>query len=1029
MERIGAISVIHLTNPIHNNDRVIKKHVIENGELLSHFLESAGYLKTAVKISHNGIPVNNEYYKTAIVRNNDSLVIKTVAQEPVTAAVTAFLIEAGASAAIASAVASFAVSTIISFATSYLISALTGTESSTPQNRPKDSESYGVAGGGNQIRLFQPFQIPMGTHRIFPDYGSRFFTDYVLGDIEIITSGDLQLQDVSPPPFDFPNAPSGVDWINYTLPQQQPSSPWVKTDFGNGWGNIGGIAYYTDGQAITYTKPDGEVVEWPWTFIIKWEMPNDSAGAWDENGSNVTATTWEDFIVVDGEPNWRDPTGLFSVPTGYKRAVQRYTQRLTNIFNYGFGDLTISDHYIGSTPSSNYDDITITNPVFTPTSTLLNGWVKSGGGTIQYPSNVESVAGAALKGGNTIQRESSRNANYLEVDFSGRIFEQVNGSIAPATLQVNIQYKPIAGGSWTTVSGSPFTLENPDTTAYRRTIGWTVPNNTYAVRVTKITPDSDNSNLVQELNFEQFKAYGTVSVGYPAQNRLGVQIRASGQLNGALDRWSSLVTVKTWVFTGTTWNGQPAGGTEWTWTTTNNPAWWYLYFALGGYYNTSDPKGWTIGENVNNGLRMFGAGIEHARIDYDSIVRFAKYCTDKDLQFGATLDSQKPVIDVLRDIARVGRGSPTWANGKLGVIFRQQGDPAVQMFGMSNIIKDSFNIGYISEKTSDVVILTYNDRDDFYGSRQIRAVVPGITQPVTEAGVQLWGCTRKSQAEREARLIAAEQKYHRRRITWEADLDGSVCQRWDVVTLAHDLTSWAVSGRIVEFKLAGGNVKSVILDRDLALSETQSAFIQWRKPDGTFVSSGIASGLVDAGDEVVLTGVISASDASFYLNQLGDLTNSASSFEVFPEDFVYHCGPSIFGKRVRILSVEPQADGTNRITATDESEAWYANETASTYITEPSNERLVAKVFNAGVIVDDDGQTKLVWELDNCHGADITVSSSTGGGFSTGSLTVPGVELILPNYSVGTVLSISLSPTVTTPIFAIESTTVSWTKT
>lgn len=1026
MARLIPVTVIHLKNPVSTTYREISVHLAKDGDKLSDFLESYGYLKQAVKISHSGIAVNNEYYKTATIKENDTIVVKAVAQDPVTGFIAASLVEAGLSAAVAAAVSSFIVSTVISFATSYLIASLTGTNSVTPQNRPKDPESYGISGGGNQVRLFQPFQIPMGTHRVFPDYGSRFFTDYVLGDIETITSGDLQFQDVSPPNFTFPNAPSGVDWVNYTTAQQQPSSPWVKTDFGNGWGNIGGIAYYTDGQSVTYTKPDGEEVTWPWTFIIRWEMPNQAEGAWDENGANVTATTWEDFIYVDGTPDWRDPTALFSVPTGYQRQVQRYTQRLTNIFHYGFGDLTLEDHYIGSTPVDNYYDVTITNPVFTSTATRLNGWERSDGSVIQYPSNVESVAGGSLKGGSPIQRESSRDADYLEVDISGRLFAQENGSIAPATVQINIEYAPINSGAWTAVSGSPFTLSNPDTGAYRRTIGWNVPADTYAVRVTKITPDSDNSNLVQEMNFEQFKAYGTVTVKYPAQNRLGVQIRASGQINGTLDRFSSLVTAKTWVFNGSSWNGQNAGGAGWTWKATTNPAWWYLYFALGGYYNTSDSKGWRIGENANNGLRMFGAGIPHSQIDYDSIIRWANYCAAKDLQFGGVVDSQKPVFDVLRDIARVGRASPTWTKG-LGVVFRQQGDPAVQMFGMGNIIKDSFSINYISEKTADVVLLTFNDQDDFYGSRQIRAVVPGVAQPTTEASVQLWGCTRKSQAEREARLIAAEQKYHRRRITWDADVDGSVCQRWDVVTLAHDLTSWAISGRIVQFNLAGGKVASVVLDRDLSLSESQSAFIQWRKPDGTFASSAIASGAVLAGGNVVLTGNVSASNASYYTTQIGDVINSAGDFERFPEDYIYHCGPANYGKRVRILSVEPQTEGRIRITATDESEAWYANEYTPTDILEPSGERLVAKVFNVGVITGDDGKVKLVWEIENCHGADVSISISSGGSFSTGSLTVPGVELVLPTYPAGTILNFTLTPTLTTPAFATVQGTFTWT--
>ena len=48
-------------------------------------------------------------------------------------------------------------------------------------------------------------------------------------------------------------------------------------------------------------------------------------------------------------------------------------------------------------------------------------------------------------------------------------------------------------------------------------------------------------------------------------------------------------------------------------------------------------------------------------------------------------DSHITVAEMLATIARCGRASPTWASGKLGVVYDRAQQPIIQLFGMANI--------------------------------------------------------------------------------------------------------------------------------------------------------------------------------------------------------------------------------------------------------------------------------------------------------------------------------------------------------
>src|SRR5690606_5744715 len=307
----------------------------------------------------------------------------------------------------------------------------------------------------------------------------------------------------------------------------------------------------------------------------------------------------------------------------------------------------------------------------------------------------------------------------------------------------------------------------------RRTVTWSVPKGQYEVRAWKVTGDIKNSRESNETAISQILAYQTDEADYSGQLRLALRIKATSQLNGAVDEFNAIAVARAMVWTGSAWE----------WQETRNPAWWFLWFARGKY----DPI---------TGNRVYGAGLSDSQIDIEAIKAWAAWCDAKGLTFDYVLDRKMPSAEVLQLIARAGRASPTWQSGKLGAIWDAADLPVVAMFGPFNIKAGSFKIDYISEGTADEIVLNFINPARNWQMDEVRVKVPGATTTNNPLQLDFDGCTNPVMAGREANLLAASQAWHRRRVTWETDIEGWVANRGDVVQISHDLTVWGYSGRL-----------------------------------------------------------------------------------------------------------------------------------------------------------------------------------------------------------------------------------------
>jgi hypothetical protein len=642
---------------------------------------------------------------------------------------------------------------------------------------------------------------------------------------------------------------------------------------------------------------------------------------------------------------------LASRPYGVFEGADQYLYQVFHVGMHGAnGPLRVEDLRIGTTPLTDYQGVTTEFSSDVMPSLM--------------PYNVDTIAGAAVSvAGGAVQRTSSADTTRLEVDMQFVLFCSGNGGLESRTVAFRLEYRAVGAPAWLPMGyagipdfythywshgyvgssdgrpsyfdgqpvinqdgqqvydgvGDPIwiqtscdssrdpaahtdgvggwkwrayadkpasdpaptstklvlsadlTYSGSSATPLRQTYGVDVAQGVYEIRCSRVTADETDSRATSDINLVALKCYQSQPGDFAGQNFLAVKVKASGQLNGTLSTLSGIVS-------------QPVAVN----TYSSNPADLFLLFARG--YRVA-------------GRLLWGAGLADGDIDLAAIEAWRVWCLSKTLSCNMQVDSAKSVWDMLQAICRCGRASPSWATGKLGVLWDAAGMPVVALFGPSNIKRDSFEVVYGSEATADEVTLSFVDAAADYKADTVRVAAPGVVSPLKPASIELWGCTDRDMAIRECRLQVAHQLYRTRQVSWMADMEGLVVTRGDVVALSHDLTQWGTSGRLI-----GGTATVLYLDRAITL-DAGGSWITVVNPEGVMHTARVQYAAGELEDVTLLDALPSAPD------------------DDNPVDWRWLADyQSTPGKRVKITDIRPAGMHEVRITAMDDPDEYYAFE-------------------------------------------------------------------------------------------------------
>ena len=273
-----TLSVVWCPNPMRPaSDREVKTVALLGNETLQDIVGRLGLGQTPLAVMKNGQEVPPDAWHRTPVKVSDLLVLHQVAKGVEAAEVSFKLIAGGLTGSTAIAlgtVAAFAANAVIAFAILALAGSLAARRPGASKASDDAPTAFSIEGGSNSARNYEPLQLVLGEHRVFPDYASRPFGEFVPDPstaTEVINNTPVY-ETRTHPPFGF----EGTGVI----------APWVliRTEV---W-ESGTIEYYGDQASRTYTSSSGGTVAQPHTFVIRHQGLFDSVATYEDYLGQIT---------------------------------------------------------------------------------------------------------------------------------------------------------------------------------------------------------------------------------------------------------------------------------------------------------------------------------------------------------------------------------------------------------------------------------------------------------------------------------------------------------------------------------------------------------------------------------------------------------------------------------------------------------------------------------------------------------------------------------------------------------------------
>ena len=601
-----------------------------------------------------------------------------------------------------------------------------------------------------------------------------------------------------------------------------------------------------------------------------------------------SARPYEPIPVLWGE--MRVVPDLASQPYAWYESDDQY---LSTILLGGVNVRGAADLAIGDTPISSYQDVDV----------YYNGFSGMSGQSIPLFSNMDAVPGGELPDTHEwIIRRSAVDAVSLFVDFEYLLYAQGNKGLKRAFCTVQAQYKRVGTDFWVDFF-APKTFNSNTTETRRASYRVNVPQGQYDVRVRRVATNTpDKSTRIVTLT--SLRTAQPDRTDYSAFGRIGIKIKATGQLSGALDTVRVTYRAKPMpIWTGTAWA---------TATTREN-----------GLSNPGAILLQTLRGIWHKGKLQFGFGLSDDQIDIDGLKAFMLHCTANGYTYDRWITSSISLHDFCQEVALAGMGEFSWTDGsRPTAVFVSDGQPVSAVVNMANMLKASFSVDYALSNAADGIEYQYVDRDKGFETQTLRVAAPGVTTMLNPARVPGYGVTTEAHAAIMARYHLAQSLYQYKAIGYTADIEHLDYRRLSVLSISHDLTQWGYGGRVLAAERAGDDVRITL---DEAVPPLETPHLGLRLPGDRDYRVWKVQALTEASDTLTLIG-----EWPEDLPLPGDGDNPMDTLWCY--DF-----KATPGYRVRVTSLEPESDLKGaKVTCVPEGPEFWDYVLNGTYVPAPS---------------------------------------------------------------------------------------------
>ena len=621
--------------------------------------------------------------------------------------------------------------------------------------------------------------------------------------------------------------------------------------------------------------------------------PEEAKQVYSLRSQRNSARDYEPVPVLFGE--MRVVPDLASQPYTWHQSEDQY---LSTILLGGVNVHSAVDLAIGDTPISSYQDVDV----------YYNGFSGMPNQQIPLSSNMDSLAGGAIEDDETwVTRTSSPGAIQLAVDLEYVMYLQGNKSLLWAHSDITVQYRKVGTSEWRVLTGAVKRIGSNKAEPRRVTWQQPVDEGQYEVRMKQkkvARTDQNGTNGFRQVTWVSLRSTQPDKTDYSAFGRIGIKIKATGQLSGALDTVRVTYRAKPMpIWTGSAWA---------TATTREN-----------GLSNPGAILLQTLRGIWHKGKLQFGYGLSDAQIDIEGLKAFMLHCAAKGYTYDRWITSSMSLQEFCEEVALAGMSEFSWTDGsRPTVVFVSAGQPVSAVVNMANMLKASFSVDYALSNAADGIEYQYVDRDKGFETQTLRVAAPGVTTALNPARIKGEGVTTEAHAAIMARYHLAQSLYQYKTIHFGADIEHLDYRRLSVLSVSHDLTQWGYGGRVMGAWRSGGQV---LIQLDEPVPPLPTPRLGLRLPGDRDYRVFAVQVLAQASDTLVLT---TPWPAGVALPGEGDDAHDTLwcyDFKATP------------GYRVRVTSMEPEGDLKGaKVTCVPEGPEFWDYVLNGTYVPAPS---------------------------------------------------------------------------------------------
>ncbi|MFC6838624.1 hypothetical protein XthCFBP4691_12380 [Xanthomonas theicola] len=500
-------------------------------------------------------------------------------------------------------------------------------------------------------------------------------------------------------------------------------------------------------------------------------------------------------------------------------------------------------------------------------------------------SNADTVAGGEL---DTDEKKGVPSAWVLRTTSAGTIRVQVEMEFLlldttskgkPKTNKetIQVQYCPTGTDAWQMLGTR--TVQNDDQNTQRVSIAADVAEGQYDVRVRIAGLNTDGSGATAKFTWSSMTSVQRDTATYAGIARIGLRIKATGQLSGSLDEVRCVAHQRAIPF----WRDGAWTVATTRETGTSNPGAQMLAYARG-----------FRGEN---GKLIAGMGLTDEQIDIEAFKGFMAHCEANGYTYDFWVRDARSHDDVMDAVALAGFGEKTWAGGRFSVAWAGDGQPLSGIVNMATIKKASFQVDYTLANAADGIEYTYYDRAT-WETKTLRVAAPGVEAMLNPARITGEGITDEARAAEMARYHLGQSLYQYKEISYSTDIEFLSYRRLSMLALQHDLTQWGYGGRIRQAVMGAGRVVTLQLDDPVPPPASGNAYIGLRIPGERVYRVFTIQPFAGERDVVVL-GEPWPNDAPLP----GDADDNPAQDTIWIYDF-----KQTPGYRVRVVAISPESE-------------------------------------------------------------------------------------------------------------------------